>query len=124
MDPQWFREEMLERFREPRNRKPLELADAVYSSHNPSCGDTLTLFVRFAESRDKKIISELTFTGTGCAISQVAADVLADHVKARSIEDIHAIDESKMLHLLHAETIAPGRRNCALLAIRTLQSRL
>ncbi len=124
MDEAWFREEILERFRHPKNRRMLAPSDGMFPGKNPSCGDTLMLFVRFTDSNAGKQIAEITFTGTGCAISQVAADVLSDHVNGKSVRELHAMHDTKMFQLLGTTAIAPGRRTCALLALHTLQSHL
>ena len=52
----------------------------THDGGNPSCGDELTLSLRLRGDR----IAEAAFTGHGCAVSQAAADMLADLVTGQT----------------------------------------
>ncbi len=76
-----YREVILEHARRPRNFG--ELPDATCHIHgdNPTCGDEVTLHVKFGENQD---ISEVTFTGSGCSICMASASIMTQKIKKRS----------------------------------------
>lgn len=105
---------------------------------NPSCGDELTLALRL----DGNLIKEAAFTGHGCAVSQAAADMMADLVTGETVDEARRLtalylDMIKGKPLTDAqredldeaaelESIArmPARIKCAELAWRTLEALL
>ncbi|MDQ3697425.1 MAG: SUF system NifU family Fe-S cluster assembly protein [Gemmatimonadota bacterium] len=78
-----YQELLLEHYRRPRNRGPLEHADVAVSMRNPLCGDVVTLQVAF----DDDHVREAKFTGEGCAISQAAASMMTQLVKGKPMEE-------------------------------------
>ena len=62
-----------------------ELNDKTDSEHghNPSCGDDITLEIKM----DGNKISDLAFTGHGCAISQASTSIMIDVLKGKSKEE-------------------------------------
>jgi nitrogen fixation protein NifU and related proteins len=76
-----YREVILEHARRPRNFG--ELPDATCHIHgdNPTCGDEVTLHVKFG---DKEDISEVTFTGSGCSICMASASIMTQKIKRHS----------------------------------------
>jgi nitrogen fixation protein NifU and related proteins len=75
-----YQEVILDHNRSPRNWGELEDASRRVNGHNPLCGDQLTLDVRF----DGDVISELKFTGEGCAISKASASMMTQAVKGKT----------------------------------------
>jgi nitrogen fixation NifU-like protein len=55
-------------------------ADRVVESHNPLCGDALTLWVKLDGDR----VVDATFQGSGCAISRASASLMTEAVKGKS----------------------------------------
>ena len=51
--------------------------------HNPSCGDDITLEIKM----DGDKISDLAFTGHGCAISQASTSIMIDVLKGKSKDE-------------------------------------
>jgi nitrogen fixation NifU-like protein len=72
--------------KKPRNFRALDDATHQADGHNPLCGDALTLYARV---NDSGIVEELTFEGTGCAISKASASLMTDFVKGKTLEEIH-----------------------------------
>ena len=64
-----------------------ELADFTHEHEgvNPSCGDEMVLRLRL--SPDRSAIEEAAFTGSGCAVSQASADIMAELVTGETIEE-------------------------------------
>jgi len=65
------------------NKHNLSDASHIERGHNPSCGDDLTLQVKIEEG----IITDASFLGSGCAISQAAMSIMIDLVKNKSVEE-------------------------------------
>ena len=104
---------------------------------NPSCGDELTLALRL----DGNLIKEAAFTGHGCAVSQAAADMMADLVTGETVDEARRLtalylgikgkpltdaQREDLDEAAELESIArmPARVKCAELAWRTLEALL
>ena len=115
-----YRDEILEHYRRPHNFGTLVEPDVVHEGSNPLCGDRLTLMLSISEDGR---VSDVAFTGRGCAISQASASMLTDEVRGRSIGELEALRSDDVLELLGIE-ISPARLKCALLSLDTLQHAL
>jgi nitrogen fixation protein NifU and related proteins len=117
MDP-LYQEHILEHYKHPHNRRHMPDATEVKKGENLTCGDDLVMY----EKWDDNQLSDISFEGFGCAISQSGASMLTDLVKGKSRSEIESLTEVQMYELFGI-TISPQREKCALLALRTLQSR-
>lgn len=115
-----YRDEILEHYRRPHNFGTLADPDASFEGSNPLCGDRITVMLDIgADGR----VSDVAFTGRGCAISQASASMLTDEIRGRTVEDIATLQNQDVLDLLGIE-ISPARLKCALLSIDTLKKAL
>ena len=73
---------ILDHYRNPRNKVPLESHDAEGRATNPMCGDEITIQLRLHDGRIKGI----SFGGKGCSISQAAASMLSARLHSRSLK--------------------------------------
>ena len=65
-----YREIVLDHYRSPRNRGELPTPPAHRTEgFNPLCGDQVTVYLKV----DNGVITDLSFAGTGCAISTASA---------------------------------------------------
>jgi nitrogen fixation NifU-like protein len=78
-----YRDVIVDHNRNPRNFRPMPEADSHAEGFNPLCGDRLTLFVRLDGDR----ISDVSFQGSGCAISVASASLLTESVRGRTIAE-------------------------------------
>ena len=115
-----YRDEILEHYRRPHNFGTLEHPDASYEGSNPLCGDRLTLMLDLDDSGK---VTDVAFTGRGCAISQASASLLTDTLRGRPAEELLRLGKDDVLDLLGIE-ISPARLKCALLSLDTLQRAL
>jgi nitrogen fixation NifU-like protein len=115
-----YRDEILEHYRRPHNFGTLEQPDVSYEGSNPLCGDRITLMLDLDDSGH---VSDVAFTGRGCAISQASASLLTDTLRGRATEDLLHLGKDDVLELLGIE-ISPARLKCALLSLDTLQRAL
>ncbi len=70
---------ILDHNKRPRNRGKLPTATRVASGDNPTCGDQCTVYLRM----DGERIAEISFEGSGCAISQAAASLMTTQLKGK-----------------------------------------
>ncbi|MFW6229523.1 MAG: Fe-S cluster assembly sulfur transfer protein SufU [Halanaerobium sp.] len=133
-----YTELIMEHNKNSRNKHPLENADLSEHGHNPSCGDDITLELKF----DGDIISEAAFTGSGCAISQASTSIMIDLIKGKSIEEALKLvetfiamikkditDQKELRKLKDAMALKnisnmPARVKCAVLSWHTLKEAL
>jgi len=76
---------ILDHNKKPRNFRPIERADRQADGHNPLCGDKLTVYL---ELDDDGRVADVSFQGSGCAISTASASLMTDLVKGKTIEEI------------------------------------
>ena len=115
-----YRDEILEHYREPHNFGTLDAPDASHEGHNPLCGDRITIMLAIDDAGN---VSDVAFSGRGCAISQASASLLTDEIKGRPLSEVEDTTNQDVLDLLGIE-ISPARLKCALLSLETLQRAL
>jgi nitrogen fixation NifU-like protein len=115
-----YRDEILEHYRRPHNFGTLDHPDVSYEGSNPLCGDRITLMLDLDPAGT---VTDVAFTGRGCAISQASASLLTDTLRGRTAEDLRQLGKDDVLELLGIE-ISPARLKCALLSLDTLQRAL
>jgi nitrogen fixation NifU-like protein len=80
-----YQETILGHNRKPRNFRVLEDATHRAEGHNPLCGDSLTLYLRV---NDTGTLEELTFQGSGCAISKASASLMTEFAEGKSLSEV------------------------------------
>jgi nitrogen fixation NifU-like protein len=78
-----YQEVILDHNRRPHNFRAIEEASRKQEGYNPLCGDRLTLYVKL----DGNVISDVSFQGTGCAISKASASLMTDAIKGKTVEE-------------------------------------
>jgi nitrogen fixation NifU-like protein len=96
-----YRDVIVDHNRNPRNFRPMPDADRHAEGFNPLCGDRLTLFVKLDGDR----ISDVSFQGSGCAISVASASLLTESVKGRSVPEAERLFST--MHSLLTQDDAP-----------------
>jgi nitrogen fixation NifU-like protein len=66
-------------------------------------------------------VSEVAFDGHGCAISQATADLLAESVVGKTLDEVKQISKQDILDMLGIE-LGPVRLKCALLSLKVLKA--
>ncbi len=133
-----YQEVILDHNKSPRNFKQLENATQHLEGYNPLCGDKLTVYLYVKDG----IIKDISFLGSGCAISKASASMMTDKLKGKSkseAEDIfqsaHDMLTGKMkndddilkqgnLAALSGISEFPMRIKCATLAWHTMRAAL
>jgi len=132
-----YQQVILDHNKNPRNFHDMPDADRQVEGYNPLCGDHYTFFVRL----DGETIKDVSFTGSGCAISKASASVMSSTVKGKSREEAESLfdtfhrlvtgDPSGLsaadlgrLAAFSGVSEFPARVKCATLAWHTLRSAL
>lgn len=118
MDDQLYREYILEHYKRPHNWGELERHDLEAHDLNPLCGDELG--VQLAVDGDGTI-TDIAFSGHGCAISQASASMVSDEVKGMTVQELLALDREFILDLLGID-ISATRMKCAMLSLKVLKT--
>jgi nitrogen fixation NifU-like protein len=74
-----YQQVILDHNKRPRNHGRLPTANRVAHGENPSCGDQCTVYLRL----EGGTIAEISFDGSGCAISQASASLMTTQLKGR-----------------------------------------
>ena len=135
-----YQEIILEHGKNPRNLNKMENFNKDASGYNPQCGDKVHIFLKLNE---KKKVEDISFEGSGCAISMASASIMTDLVKGKDESDIKEIvndfldmikenpelnsknlkdDEKTKLMCLSGVKQYPMRVKCATLSWHTLTS--
>ena len=85
-----YQEVILDHNKNPRNFRKIEKPDFHANGHNPLCGDKLELFIKIEDER----IKDITFVGSGCAISTSAASLMTQFLKGRALVEVKDLFES------------------------------
>ena len=117
-DDQFYRELILDHYKNPRSYGVLEDADARAEGVNPLCGDEVTVSVKFAE--DGETIADVGFEGRGCAISQAATSMLTELVQGRTAAEIASLPKEELIDELGIP-LTPIRLKCAILGLGVLK---
>lgn len=137
MTPEELSEEIiLDHHKRPRNFRVIEPCDCAAEGTNPSCGDEVKVFVR----RERHKLSDVAFTGQGCAISRASASLMTGKTKGLSENEVRELSAQVRTMLVGSEVESPrslgdltalsgvrrfpARIKCALLPWRTLEAAL
>ena len=115
-EDQFYREYILDHYKNPRNFGRLEHPDISHEEDNPLCGDVVGMDFRVKEG----VIADVRFHGRGCAISQASASLLTERLKGMALDDAKKIGKEDVLGELGIQ-ISPARIKCALLSLKVLK---
>jgi nitrogen fixation NifU-like protein len=107
----FYRENILDHYRNPRNKGQLEDPTHTHEEDNPLCGDVIQIDLHV---NDGDVIEQVRFDGHGCAISQASASMLTELIQDKTLEEAKELSKEDILEALGIE-IGPVRLKCALL---------
>ena len=135
-----YQEIILEHGKNPRNLRKTDNFNRDAKGHNPLCGDNVHVYLKLDS---KKNVKDISFEGSGCAISMASASIMTDLVKGKNENEIKEIvndflsmikknpelkstnlkdDEKTKLMSLSGVKQYPMRVKCATLSWHTLIS--
>lgn len=134
-----YQDIILDHNRSPRNFRVMEDATHRVEGFNPLCGDHYTVYLKM----EGDIVSDVSFEGTGCAISKASASVMTTALKGKTRSDADALFEKFHELVMRKEDVTeeeledlgkvgafvgvrdyPMRVKCATLAWHTMHSAL
>ena len=130
-----YQEIILDHCKKPRNFKQLPEANRQADGYNPLCGDKVTVYLKMGEGT----VEDISFVGSGCAISTASASLMTESVKGKNLKEVEALFESfrglvtgqvsdssqlGKLAVFHGVSEFPVRVKCATLVWHTLQAAL
>lgn len=116
-----YREQILEHARHPRNYGHLPAPTVVREERNPLCGDQIRLELAIADD----VITDVRFTGRGCAISQASASLLTEAIKGKPVAEAKQFSKDDLLEIIGIPLAHnPTRLKCALLSLKALKAGL
>jgi len=119
-----YREEIIDHYKNPRNKGSLKNPDITVSENNITCGDEVTISIKLQDTKNKMQMNKIefiAFTGEGCAISIASASMLTEKLEGKSLEEVKNVSDKDILDMLKID-ISPGRLKCAMLPLEALRN--
>ncbi|MEK6711880.1 MAG: iron-sulfur cluster assembly scaffold protein [Nitrospinota bacterium] len=113
-----YNETVLRHIAEPRNVGKMENPGAVGRGANPSCGDEVTLYLRFEGGR----VAEAKMEILACGAATASMSALTDLARGKTVEELMAITPEQIAESLGG--LPRHKRHCAQLAQRVLRDAL
>jgi nitrogen fixation NifU-like protein len=113
-----YRENILDHYQNPRHYGIMEDPDISYQDDNPLCGDVIRIDLKVDE---EERITDVAFSGEGCAISQASASMLTEEILGKTLDEVKALGKEDVLEMLGIQ-LGPVRLKCALLSLKVLKA--
>lgn len=84
-----YQQVILDHNKKPRNFRKLETANRSAEGYNPLCGDQLKVYLNMEDD----VVKEISFEGSGCAISKASASMMTQSVKGKTRQEVETIFE-------------------------------
>jgi len=135
-----YQEIILDHGKNPRNKGKCDKFNRDSKAYNPLCGDKVHIYLKLNEN---KKVEDISFEGSGCAISMASASIMTDLIRGRNENEVNEIvkdflymikekpelssknlkdDEKTKLMCLSGVKQYPMRVKCATLSWHTLTS--
>ena len=78
-----YQDIILEHGKSPRNFGKCDKYTHQAKGHNPLCGDQVQVYLKL---NNEKTVEDLSFEGSGCAISMASTSIMTELVKGKSVK--------------------------------------
>jgi nitrogen fixation NifU-like protein len=130
-----YQQVILDHNKSPRNFRLIDHPTNHAEGYNPLCGDNINVFLSV---NDKEVIEDISFQGSGCAISKASASLMTSMLKGKTVKEAENIfnkfhelvtdklgdnpdiDELGKLAVFGGVREFPARVKCASLAWHTM----
>jgi nitrogen fixation NifU-like protein len=113
----FYKDYILDHYRNPRNFGHLEHADASAEDVNPLCGDQMRVELKVEDGK----VADIRFTGKGCAISLASMSMLSESLRGMPLEEVAKMSTERVLENVGIG-ISPARMKCATLGLKVVRS--
>lgn len=127
-----YQQMILDHNQNPQNFREMENATSKAEGHNPLCGDEITLFLHV----ENEMITDVSFLGSGCAISKASASIMTTLLMGKSLEEAESLfdkfhtmittgeisEDMGKLTVLAGVYKFPSRVKCAVLSWHTMNN--
>ena len=105
-DNELYQQVILDHNRKPRNFREME--NPTHSCHgiNPLCGDDITVYLKVDDTEG--LIEDISFIGSGCAISKASTSLMTHYLKGKNIDESRVIFEE--FHKMVLGDFDPGKQ--------------
>jgi nitrogen fixation NifU-like protein len=100
-----YQDVILEHNRAPRNFRRMDDADRHAEGRNPLCGDQITVWLKL----DGDVIADVSFEGSGCAISRASASLMTAAVKGKTRPEVQRLFQ-RFHEVVTGKPAGDGRR--------------
>lgn len=114
-----YQQQIIEHYHQPHHSGKLGEFTHTTKILNAVCGDEVEIFLNVVDNK----ITDASFQGEGCAISQAAASMLMDKIIGQTVAEVQSTSESEMEAMLGVE-LGETRKQCAHLALQTVNKAL
>lgn len=114
-----YKEIVLDHYKNPHNFGELDPADYTAEDSNPLCGDQIRMDLRVEDGT----VTDVKFSGRGCAVSIAAASILTDMVLGRPLDEVRQISKDELLDEIGIP-VSLARMKCATLGLTVLNMSL
>ncbi|HET7289810.1 MAG TPA: iron-sulfur cluster assembly scaffold protein [Thermodesulfobacteriota bacterium] len=108
---------IIEHYKHPKNRGPLENARVVQKGGNPGCGDIITVYL---DADEQGVVSRLSFEGEGCMVSQAGTSLILEKAEGMTLSEIEEMDPGTVTEIL-GKRLVTTRPGCTHLGLNTLK---
>ncbi len=112
-----YREQLMEHYKNPRNRGKMDDAQVEVTENNPLCGDVISMQLKVKDGK----IEDVKFDGSACAVTVASSSVLTEVLKGKSLEKAKKMSKEELLDLLGVE-LTTSRVKCASLPLEALHN--
>src|SRR5258707_2141325 len=113
-----FIDNILDHYEHPRHHGPMPDATVSIKGGNPGCAHIVTGHRKL--DQDYRI-TDASFEGEGCPISQAAASILSEQIIGKTLEDVNNMDHNQFVDDLGRDVVI-NRLKCATLALNTVKA--
>lgn len=114
-----YRETIVTEARHPQNYGFLEGANTTQSYVNPSCGDSVKVYVKL--DQEKKKILDIGWEGNGCVVSMASMSFLSAKVKGMTLAKINQLGPDDLKQILGVKEITLSREKCMMMGLMAIQ---
>lgn len=106
-----YNKKILQLFKNPKHSGSLKNADGIGEVINPSCGDSMRVFIKVKDGK----ISDIKIETLGCVAAIASSEALASLVKGKTLDDALKVSKKEIIEFLGGD-VPEAKQHCSILA--------